>query len=57
LSDKVRIAFHTACDEGAVVIAELLLSQLAQLTHHPPQLSTGFQNATGRNTSPPPPSG
>jgi hypothetical protein len=41
LSDKVRAAFHTACDEGAVEIAELLLKQLDQLIHHPPLLPTG----------------
>src|ERR1700710_1215817 len=42
LSDKVRVAFHTACDEGAIVIADSLLKQLDQLIHHPPRLPTGF---------------
>jgi hypothetical protein len=42
LSDKIRIAFHAACDEGAVVIAEILLKQLDQLVHHPPQLPAGL---------------
>jgi hypothetical protein len=42
LSDKVRIAFHAACDEGALVLAELLLSQMEQLIHHPPLLPTGL---------------
>jgi hypothetical protein len=43
LSDKIRVAFHAACDEGAVEIAEHLLSQLDQLTHRPPLLlPTGF---------------
>jgi hypothetical protein len=42
LSDKIRVAFHAACDEGAVEIAEHLLSQLDQLIHRPPRLPTGF---------------
>jgi hypothetical protein len=42
LSDKVRVAFHTACDEGAVEVAELLLKQLDQLIHRPLLLPTGF---------------
>ena len=28
LSDKIRVAFHAACDEGAFEIAERLLTQL-----------------------------
>jgi hypothetical protein len=42
LSDKIRVAFHAACDEGAVEIAEHLLSQLDLLIHRPPLLPTGF---------------
>ena len=42
LSDKVRDAFHTACDEGAVEIAERLLNQLGELIHRPPTLPTGI---------------
>jgi hypothetical protein len=42
LSDKVRVAFHTACDEGAVEIATRLLEQLGQLIHRPPLLPTGI---------------
>jgi hypothetical protein len=42
LSDKVRVAFHTACDEGAVEIAGHLLEQLDQLVHRPPVLPTGI---------------
>jgi hypothetical protein len=41
LSDTVRVAFHTACDEGAVVLAERLLNHLDQLIHPPPLLPTG----------------
>jgi hypothetical protein len=42
LTDKVRVAFHAACDEGAVEIAERLLIQLEQLIHSPSQLPIGF---------------
>jgi hypothetical protein len=42
LSDKVLVAFHTACDEGAVEIAGLLLKQMVQLIHRPPLLPTGL---------------
>jgi hypothetical protein len=38
LSDKIRIAFHTACDEGAFEIAERLLNQLDALIRRPPIL-------------------
>ena len=41
LSDKIRVAFHTACDERAVETAERLLSQLDELIHCPPVLPTG----------------
>jgi hypothetical protein len=42
LSDKIRLAFHAACDEGDVEIAEGLLRQLEQIIHHPLQLPAGF---------------
>jgi len=42
LTDKLRAAFHVACDEGDVEIAKLLLSQLDQLIHHPRSLPTGL---------------
>ncbi len=41
LSDKIRVAFHIACDDGAVELAERLLDQLDQLVHCPPVLPTG----------------
>ena len=41
LSDKIRVAFHTACDEGAFEIAERLLNQLDALIRHPPLLPNG----------------
>src|SRR3954452_887660 len=41
LSDKIRIAFHTACDEGAFEIAERLLNQLDALIRRPPILPNG----------------
>jgi hypothetical protein len=41
LSDTVRVAFHTACDEGAVMLAERLLNHMDQLIHPPPLLPTG----------------
>ena len=41
LSDKIRVAFHTACDEGAFEIAEHLLNQLDALIRHPPVLPNG----------------
>jgi hypothetical protein len=42
LSDKIRVAFHTACDNGAVEIAERSLNQLDLLIHRPPRLPTKF---------------
>jgi hypothetical protein len=42
LSDKLRDAFHAACDEGAVEIAERLLNQLGELIHRPSTLPTGI---------------
>ena len=41
LSDKIRIAFHTACNEGAFEIAERLLNQLDALIRRPPILPNG----------------
>jgi hypothetical protein len=41
LTDKIRVAFHTACDEGAFEIAERLLNQLDALIRHPPILPNG----------------
>ncbi len=41
LSDKIRVAFHIACDDGAFELAERLLGQLDQLVHCPPVLPTG----------------
>ncbi len=41
LSDKVRVTFHTVCDEGALEIAERLLKQLDQLVHIPRLLPPG----------------
>ncbi|MFL5280839.1 MAG: hypothetical protein ACJ8AW_07515 [Rhodopila sp.] len=41
LSDKIRIAFHTACDEEAFEIAERLLNQLDALIRRPPILPNG----------------
>jgi hypothetical protein len=38
LSDKVRVAFHAACDEGAVEIAERLLVHLDTIIHNPSYL-------------------
>jgi hypothetical protein len=53
LSDKVRIAFHTACDEGAVEIAERLLSQLDQIIHHPWRLPAGFDRRRSESLTAP----
>jgi hypothetical protein len=41
LSDKIRTAFHTACDDEAFEIAQRLLNQLDELTRRPPILPTG----------------
>jgi hypothetical protein len=41
LSDKIRVAFHTACDDKAFEIAEHLLNQLDALIRRPPILPTG----------------
>ena len=41
LSDKIRSAFHTACDERTVGTAERLLGQLDELIHRPPVLPIG----------------
>lgn len=49
LSDKVRVAFHGACDEGAVEIAERLLDQMEELIHHPPILPTGVNRRQPEN--------
>ena len=37
------MAFHTACDQGAVDIAERLLHQLDLLGSRPPLLPTGVE--------------
>jgi hypothetical protein len=42
LSDKLRVVFHTACDEGALEHAELLLNYLDGLIHRPSRLPSGF---------------
>jgi hypothetical protein len=42
LSDKIRLAFHAACDEGEVEIAQRLLVQLEQLIERP-VLPTGVE--------------
>ena len=49
LSDKIRVAFHAACDEGAVEIAERLLDQLDKLTHRPPLLPGGVDRRQPEN--------
>jgi hypothetical protein len=41
LSDKIRVAFHTACNDEAFEIAERLLNQLDELTRCPPVLPSG----------------
>jgi hypothetical protein len=41
LSDKIRVAFHTACDKGTFEIAERLLNQLDELIRRPPILPSG----------------
>jgi hypothetical protein len=50
LSDKIRDAFHTACDEHTVEIAERLLQQLGLLIHRPPILPTGVDRRRPEST-------
>ena len=42
LPDKIRVAFHIACDEQAVEMAERLLGQLDELIHRRPVLPAGI---------------
>jgi hypothetical protein len=42
LSDKIRVAFHAACDEEAFEIAQRLLEQLDALIRRPPILPNGI---------------
>src|ERR1700761_6003406 len=42
LSDKLRLAFHAACNEAEFAIAEQLLNQLCKHTRSPSVLPTGL---------------
>jgi hypothetical protein len=52
LSDKVRVAFHAACDEGAVEIAERLLVQLDTIIHSPSDLPIGVDRRRRESLTP-----
>ena len=49
LSDKIRVAFHVACNEGDVEIAERLLGHLEILNHQPPILPGGINRRQREN--------
>lgn len=49
LSDKIRDAFHTACDEGLIEIAALLLNQLDAIIRRPPTLPAGVDRRRPEN--------
>ena len=49
LSDKLRLAFHTACDETDLWVAERLLNQLCKRTRSPSVLPTGQDRRKSEN--------
>ena len=51
LSDKLRMAFHTACDEADPWVAERLLNQLCKHTRSPSVLPTGLDRRKAENLS------
>jgi hypothetical protein len=42
LADKILLAFHAACDEQALDVADRLLEVLTKLIKEPPVLPTGI---------------
>jgi hypothetical protein len=42
LADKILVAFHAACDEHALDVADTLLTVVAKLVKAPPVLPAGF---------------